>query len=173
MAQIIDHGPGVYAWFLVLQFYADICELEDDLLSEDSSIITLSSSKNLEKPTRRSKLMCFRDDGRNLLSQSTLQTITHCLEKKRGVSRSLDTLLDLKRAEEQTEELMDVKYDDSHMDNINSNKLNPKERAMKLLGITEDDINLAKYEKESRIYNIASDFILEALFYQGKCFSVT
>lgn len=88
------------------------------------------------------------DDGRNLISASTIESMLHQLSAQldRKTSRSLDTLLGLMAAEAEKDDILNL-YDDFY---TIDEGLTVAERTKKLLKLTALEIQEAKRRKEER-----------------------
>lgn len=152
-------------------FYKELKETEQlsDKESEDVRQVREAYESELAVRRRRARSMTERqplhmlDDGRNLISASTIENMLQQLAAQldRKTSRSLDTMLGLMAAEAEKDDILNL-YDDV-CTRTTEDSLTVAERTKKLLKLTALEIQQAQMRKKAREEND-----LEGLSLQSK-----
>lgn len=142
-----------------LSFYEELKEavVLEEKESKEVSNVREAYESELAVRRRKARSMTERqplhmlDDGRNLISASTIENMLQQLATQldRKTSRSLDTMLGLMAAEAEKDDILNL-YDDVYTTEDN---LSVAERTQNLLKLTALEIQQAKFRKQEREKN--------------------
>lgn len=142
--------------WLRVSFYEELKEIEALSQKETEDIKQVREAYESELAVRRRKARSMTerqplhmlDDGRNLISASTIENMLQQLSAQldRKTSRSLDTMLGLMAAEAEKDDILSL-YDDFY---TTDESLSVAERTRKLLKLTALEIQEARRRKEER-----------------------
>lgn len=139
-----------------LRFYEELKEVEALSENDSKEVRNVREAYESELAVRRRKARSMTerhplhmlDDGRNLISASTIENMLQQLATQldRKTSRSLDTMLGLMAAEAEKDDILNL-YDDVY---TTEDSLSVAERTKKLLKLTALEIQQAKLRKKER-----------------------
>lgn len=146
-----------FVWLHTSSYYEELKEVEEVCVKENQDLKHVQEAYESELAVRRRRarsmterqVMQMLDDGRNLISASTIESMLHQLSAQLDgkTSRSLDTLLGLMAAEAEKDDILNL-YDDFY---TTDEDLTVAERTKKLLKLTALEIEHAKKRKEDRM----------------------
>lgn len=153
-------------------FYEELKEIEalNDKESEEIRHVREAYESELAVRRRKARSMSERqpfhmlDDGRNLISASTIENVLQQLSAQldRKTSRSLDTMLGLMAAEAEKDDILNL-YDDVY---TSDDGLSVADRTKMLLKLTALEIQQAKQRKREREERRGS---MKSKLMAGKC----